>query len=284
MEGIGDGHPLLPYWDLRSGKELVVEVENPTQAVIDRLYVLWQYTGDSPDIPDAPIQSAISRLQESGGNTIFEPQAAGDESSLSTDLASGERCRFNARIETVRQMLDRMAALSPAQYWISIQAQGAELARIPGLELKTFLDLAQPVETATHNRAARRRNTTLGNRTSEVLETSEARCKHDLVTLAVAAGARPIAAGARPILAGSRLVDGQGTPLELGAVQTGDGLVGAVAHLDEGKPARPARVTVRDHLGRLDRAVVAERLGQVVACGTEGEVADVQFLTHVNSF
>jgi hypothetical protein len=131
------------FWDLRPGKELVVEVENLTRAAICRLYVLWQYDGETPSGPHAQVQSTIAQLQEAGGNTIFEPQTAGqEESALSTDLAAGSRCQFIARGGTVGQILSRVAALTPAQYSIRFQAQGREFARVPGSELATFL--AQP--------------------------------------------------------------------------------------------------------------------------------------------
>src|SRR5690348_11629367 len=86
------------YWDLRRGNELVVEVENLMRTAIRRLYVLWQYEGEAPCLPDAQLQLTIAQLQEAGGNTIFEPQTAGqEESALSTDLAAGSRCQFVAR-------------------------------------------------------------------------------------------------------------------------------------------------------------------------------------------
>ena len=136
------GYCLL--WDLRSGKELVVEVENLTRAAIRRLYVLWKYEGVAPSVPEAQIQSTVAQLQEAGGNTIFEPQTAGaEESALSTDLEAGSRCQFIARGGTVGQILSRVAALTPAQYSIRFQSQGLEFARVPGVELATFL--AQPV-------------------------------------------------------------------------------------------------------------------------------------------
>src|SRR5262245_2675729 len=81
-----------------------------------------------------------------------------------------------------------------------------------------------------------------------------------------AAPAAPAAAGtaARALLARLGLIDRQGTALELGAVHRRDGGLGAVAHLDEAETARPAGLAVLDHLGTRDRAVLAERLDQVV--------------------
>src|SRR5262249_25110473 len=82
-------------------------------------------------------------------------------------------------------------------------------------------------------------------------------------------------------LAGLGLVDGQGAALELGAVHRVDGRVAAIAHLDEAEAAGAPRLAVVDDLGAANRAVLAERLNQVVRGGLEGEVPHVDGLAHV---
>src|SRR5205814_665435 len=61
---------------------------------------------------------------------------------------------------------------------------------------------------------------------------------------------------------------------------TGDGLVPAVAHLDEREPPRAAGLPVRDDLHLGHRPVLGERLPELVLGGRERHVADVQVLTH----
>src|SRR5439155_17278147 len=95
-----------------------------------------------------------------------------------------------------------------------------------------------------------------------------------------AAALRAVAAAAGALLAGLRLVDGQGTALELGAVQVADGLLGPFGHLDEAEAARAAGLPVRDNLGTGDLAVLAEGFAKVVRGGLEGKVPDVQILAH----
>src|SRR5262245_18496879 len=101
-------------------------------------------------------------------------------------------------------------------------------------------------------------------------------------TATVAAGARPAAAAvaaapaaARAVLTRAGLVDRQGAALELRAAQGGDGLVGAVAHLDEAEAAGADGLPVGGDLGPGDRAELAERLEEVVRGSLERQVPDV---------
>src|SRR5262245_24468146 len=82
------------------------------------------------------------------------------------------------------------------------------------------------------------------------------------VEAAVAArpAAAEAAAGARALLARLGLVDRQRAALELGAVQVGDRLVGALAHLDEAEAAGAAGLAVVDDLGPGDGAELTEGL------------------------
>jgi hypothetical protein len=77
------------------------------------------------------------------------------------------------------------------------------------------------------------------------------------------------------ILARPGLVDGQVSALEVLAVQRGDGLRPALAHLHEAEATRAARLAVGGDLGAVHGAVLAEELDQVVRRGGEGEVPDV---------
>src|SRR5262249_28712055 len=98
---------------------------------------------------------------------------------------------------------------------------------------------------------------------------------------ATAAGpAAAVAAGARPRLAGLGLVDGQGATLQLRAVQSGDGRVAALAHLDEAEAARAAGGAVGGDLGAGHVAVLGEPAAQVIRGGFVGEVPDVNVLAH----
>src|SRR5262249_33780907 len=89
-----------------------------------------------------------------------------------------------------------------------------------------------------------------------------------------------VAAAAGALLPRPGLVDLQGTPLQLGAVQRRDGLVAAAGQLNQAEAARAAGVAVGGDLGPSPRAVVAEPAEQVVAGGLEGEVPHVDVLAH----
>src|SRR5262249_47350914 len=86
---------------------------------------------------------------------------------------------------------------------------------------------------------------------------------------AAALAAAPTAPGPRPVLAGPGLVDGQGAALELLAVHRLDRRVTALAHLDEAEAARTAGLPVHHDLGPADRAVLRERVAEVI--GGRGE-------------
>src|SRR5207248_4108812 len=103
------------------------------------------------------------------------------------------------------------------------------------------------------------------------------------VAAAPAAVAAPAAAAAAaPVGLGPGLVDRQGPPLDLLAVQRGDGGLGLLVggHLDEAEPLGPARVAVDDHLRRLHTAVRPEHLLQITVADAVGQVAHVQLLAH----
>src|SRR4051812_21519127 len=94
------------------------------------------------------------------------------------------------------------------------------------------------------------------------------------------AAARPIAG--RALFTGPRLIDGQRPALEQGAIEVGDGLLGAVLHLDEAETARPAGVPVGHDLAARHAAELRERLAEVIRGGAEGKISDVQTLAHGN--
>src|SRR5438874_7670375 len=79
-----------------------------------------------------------------------------------------------------------------------------------------------------------------------------------------------------------RLVDGEGAPVRLFAVQGGDGGLGLLVGLHFHKPEAlgPSRVPVHDDLGRLHRAVRLEHLDEIAVAHRVAQVADVQLLTH----
>src|SRR2546423_85649 len=79
-----------------------------------------------------------------------------------------------------------------------------------------------------------------------------------------AAAVAPGAATAAAVLPGLGLVHRQRPAVELGPVEGRDGLVPAVAHLDEREPPRPAGLPVHDQLHLGDRAVLGERLPELV--------------------
>lgn len=77
------------------------------------------------------------------------------------------------------------------------------------------------------------------------------------------------------------LVDLQGAPLDLGAVQSRDGLVAAFAHLDEAETARAAGFAVGSDLGAGDSTMRREPLAEVVGGGAEGKIPYVNVLAHL---
>jgi hypothetical protein len=81
------------------------------------------------------------------------------------------------------------------------------------------------------------------------------------------------------------LIDSQGAPAGIAAVECGDGSVrfAVVWHFHEAEAARPTGVTVSDHGSTVDRAVGLEPLSQVSFGSTEREVSNKYFL-HENSF
>src|SRR5262249_17423987 len=96
--------------------------------------------------------------------------------------------------------------------------------------------------------------------------------------------AAPPAAGTTPAgLPRLGLVHRQRPTVHLLAVEGGDGRLSLLVrlHLDEGEALRLAGVAVRDDLGGLHRAVLAEQLLQVAGSDRVGQVADVQFSAHV---
>src|SRR5262249_5000574 len=91
------------------------------------------------------------------------------------------------------------------------------------------------------------------------------------------------AAAATTVLAGLGLVHRQGPAVQLGPVHRGNRLVPAVAHLDEREPPGPAGLAVHDDLDLGHRAVLGERLPELVLGRREGHVADIQVLGHGQS-
>jgi hypothetical protein len=67
-------------------------------------------------------------------------------------------------------------------------------------------------------------------------------------------------------LLGPRFTDNDGSPLELGAVKSGCGLLGFFIgpHLNKTKPFGPAAEFVRDNPGAYDRAVLGKQLLELV--------------------
>src|SRR5205085_374084 len=90
------------------------------------------------------------------------------------------------------------------------------------------------------------------------------------------------AAVTRAFLARLGFVDGQRPTLEASAIEVGDGLIAAFRHLDEPEAARTAGFPIRHNLRGRDRTVLAKHFAEVVRRGLEGEVSDIQILTHRN--
>src|SRR5262249_11343954 len=106
-------------------------------------------------------------------------------------------------------------------------------------------------------------------------------CRVNLGTPAApATGATSAAPAGLPRLG---LVHRQRPAVHLFTVEGGDGCLGLLLslHLDEGEALGPPRVAVRDDLGHLHRAVLAEQMLQVTGSDRVGQVADVQFSAHV---
>src|SRR5262249_28119132 len=104
----------------------------------------------------------------------------------------------------------------------------------------------------------------------------------------VAAAAAAVAAATTAVAAatargaGPRLVDRQATALVVVAVEVLDrGVgVGGVLHLAEPEAAAPPGLTVAQHLGRPDRAVLLEQLLKVLRGHRVAEVPDVKPFCH----
>jgi len=97
---------------------------------------------------------------------------------------------------------------------------------------------------------------------------------------AAAAAAVATTAGAGALFTRLGLIDGQGAALELLPVHSGDGLVASGVHLDEREPTAAAGVAIADDLRAQDGPVLGERLDEIVTGGVEGNVPDIQLLTH----
>src|SRR5262249_39237808 len=84
---------------------------------------------------------------------------------------------------------------------------------------------------------------------------------------------------------GPGLINGQGTAVEVLAIQGSDSGLGLLVHLHfhEAEPLGTARVVVHDYLGRLYVAVRLEQLPEIAIGHTLTQVADVQLLTHFPS-
>src|SRR5688572_8232541 len=103
-------------------------------------------------------------------------------------------------------------------------------------------------------------------------------------TAAVSTAATAAAATATgTVFAGLGLVDGEGSAVEVLAVQGRDrGLrLGVAAHLDERETLAPTGVPVLNDLGGLHGAVLPTQLLEVRARGVIAEISDVQLAAHV---
>jgi len=87
---------------------------------------------------------------------------------------------------------------------------------------------------------------------------------------------------AATIFSWSGFVDGERTPVDLLAVQGGNGCLGLLttAHFDETETFRAACVPVHDDLGRLHRTVRGKQVLQIAVGHVIRQIADVQFLSH----
>jgi hypothetical protein len=59
--------------------------------------------------------------------------------------------------------------------------------------------------------------------------------------------------------------------------------VGVISHLDESKPAAPARLSVDDHLGTSNLTEGSEQLFKVGIADRERKIADIQLLAHLQT-
>src|SRR5262249_37063142 len=98
---------------------------------------------------------------------------------------------------------------------------------------------------------------------------------------ASARAASPTAAGAAP---GLGQLDLDASPVQLRAVQSGDGIVGLLGrrHLDKPEPTRSAGVPVGHHTRRFDGADPGESFTEAITGGGERETSDEQFDGHEN--
>ena len=74
-------------------------------------------------------------------------------------------------------------------------------------------------------------------------------------------------------------VDLEFTAVDFLAVELSDSILALFlgGHFDESETARAARFTVLDHIGRFDRANLAEKFTKVLVRGVEGKISHVKF-------
>lgn len=104
-------------------------------------------------------------------------------------------------------------------------------------------------------------------------------------TTASAAAEATATASATTRFLGSGFVHDQVAAIDVLAVERGNGSLGLFfrAHLDKCEALGAARVTVRDDLRRINRAVRSEHLFEVVLVDVEGQIADIKLFAQGDS-
>jgi hypothetical protein len=120
--------------------------------------------------------------------------------------------------------------------------------------------------------------TTTATATAAAVATAATAAVTTTTSAAVSTTASTARAGT--FFARASFVDRQRAACQLGAVQTGDGCLSAIVHFDEGKATTASGFPVGDNLCPQHSAELRERLDEVVAGGLEGNVPNIQFLTH----
>jgi hypothetical protein len=124
--------------------------------------------------------------------------------------------------------------------------------------------------------------TSAATTTAAAITTAAAATTAAAVAAAASTTAAATATAARTLFLRTSLVDGQRAAIMLLAIESGNrSLCFRIAtHLNEAESLAATGFTIRNHLGRLNRAMLAEELFQIRAAGVIAQVPDIQLIAH----
>lgn len=116
-------------FEIRGQRTLGVKVRNTSAAPIKNLTLMFEWENEKPQpCPDG------SRTE--GGGTALYPATV----PCHTLPPGGERVYYLDVDYLEKEVIGRVAALSPERYWVEIQIEGQTVCRIPGNLIGGVLD------------------------------------------------------------------------------------------------------------------------------------------------